>query len=72
VKLEQMRNLGIDELRKNLEQAHQEQFNLRIRHTTRQLVNHRELPRVKREIARLNTVIREKELSAEVVNGKTN
>lgn len=72
MKLEQMRNLGIDELRKNLEQAHQEQFNLRIRHTTRQLVNHRELPRVKREIARLNTVIREKELSAEVVNGKTN
>ncbi len=72
MKLEQMRNLSIDELKKNLEQAHQEQFNLRIRHTTRQLVNHRELPRVKREIARLNTVIREKELSAEVVNGKAN
>ena len=72
MKLEQMRNLSVDELKKNLEQAHQEQFTLRIKHSTRQLVNHRELPRVKHEIARLNTIIREKELSAEVTNGKTN
>ena len=72
MKLEQMRNLSIEELKKNLEQAQQDQLNLRIRHTTRQLVNHRELPRLRHEIARLNTIIREKELSAEVTDGKTN
>ncbi|GAG24607.1 unnamed protein product, partial [marine sediment metagenome] len=34
----------------------------RFRLTTRQLVNYREIPRVKKKIARLETIIREKEL----------
>jgi large subunit ribosomal protein L29 len=71
MKLEQMRNLSVDELKKNLEQAHQDQMNLRIKHSTRQLVNHRELPRLRHEIAQLNTIIREKELTAEVTDAKT-
>jgi large subunit ribosomal protein L29 len=37
---------------------------------TKQLVNHREIPKVKRKIARLNTVIREKQLGLEVKDGK--
>ena len=63
MKIEEMRALGIDELKKRVNDAHQELFNLRIRLSTRQLVNHRELPRVRREIARLETIIREKQLS---------
>jgi large subunit ribosomal protein L29 len=63
VKIEEMRTLSIDELKKRVDDAHQELFNLRIRLSTRQLVNHRELPRVKKEIARLETMIREKQLS---------
>jgi large subunit ribosomal protein L29 len=35
---------------------------------TRQLVNHREIPRVKREIARLETIIRERELGIRQVS----
>lgn len=62
MKVEEIRALGIEELKKQLEAAHQELFNLRFRLATRQLVNHREIPRVKKEIARLNTIIREKEL----------
>jgi len=62
LKVEEIRALGIEELKKQLEAAHQELFNLRFRLATRQLVNHREIPRVKKEIARLNTIIREKEL----------
>ncbi|MDO8568959.1 MAG: 50S ribosomal protein L29 [Dehalococcoidales bacterium] len=54
--------MGPEELTKQLEQAHQELFNLRFRLSTRQLVNHRELRRVKKNIARLNTIKREKEL----------
>lgn len=57
-----MRGLGLGELKRQLDEAHRELFNLRFRATTRQLVNHREIPRVKKEIARLNTLIREKEL----------
>jgi large subunit ribosomal protein L29 len=62
VKVEEMRSLSVAELTKRANDSHQELFNLRFRLSTRQLVNHRELPRVKREIARLETIIREKQL----------
>jgi len=57
-----MRTHSTEELAKMLEEAYQELFNLRFRLATKQLVNHREIPRVKREIARLKTIIREREL----------
>ncbi len=63
MKLEEMRSLSVEELKKRVDNAHQELFNLRIRLSTRQLTNHRELPKVRKEIARLETVIHEKELS---------
>jgi large subunit ribosomal protein L29 len=63
VKIEEMRSLSNDELAKRVSDAHQELFNLRFRLSTRQLVNHRELPRVRKEIARLETIIREKQLT---------
>lgn len=63
MKVSEIRALGDAELLKQLEQAHEELFNLRFRLATRQLGNHRELPRVKKEISRLKTVIRERELN---------
>jgi large subunit ribosomal protein L29 len=63
VKVEEMRSLSIEELNKKVNDAHQELFNLRFRLSTRQLVNHRELPKVKKEIARIETIIREKQLA---------
>jgi large subunit ribosomal protein L29 len=62
LKVEEIRTLGTEALAKQLEEAHQELFNLRFRLATRQLVNHRELPRVKKKIARLKTIMREHEL----------
>ncbi len=62
MKLDEVRVLGVEELKKQLDEAHRELFNLRFRLSTRQLVNHRELPNVRKKIARLNTIIREKEL----------
>ena len=62
MKLKEIRDLGPDDLKKQLEETHQELFNLRFRLATKQLVNHREVRRVKRNIARLETLIREKEL----------
>lgn len=62
MKLTEIRALGDAELQKKLEEAHQELFNLRFKLATRQLVNHRELPKVRRRIARINTIIREREL----------
>ena len=62
MKVEEIRARSNEELTKRLEEAYQELFNLRFRAATRQLTNHREIPRVKREIARLKTIIREREL----------
>jgi len=62
VKLKEFRDLGTEEVKKQLEESHQELFNLRFRLTTKQLVNHREVRRVKKKIARLNTLLTEREL----------
>ncbi|MFC2060570.1 50S ribosomal protein L29 [Chloroflexota bacterium] len=45
-----------------METAHRELLDLRISLATKHLVNHREIPMVKRKIARLKTIIREREL----------
>jgi len=60
--LKELRALSVEELKKQVEESRQELFNLRFRLSTKQLVNHRELRRVKRNIARLNTLLSEKEL----------
>ena len=61
MKIEEIRALSDKELDKHLEEAHQELFNLRLRLATKQLVNHREIPRVKKTIAQLKTITRERE-----------
>ena len=63
MKVKEIRALSPDELAKQVETAQQELFDLRFRLATRQLVNHREIPRVKKKIARLKTIMRERELS---------
>jgi len=62
VKLKEFRDMSTSDLNNQLEETHQELFNLRFRLTTKQLVNHREVRRVKKKIARLKTLIAEKEL----------
>lgn len=65
MKTEEIRALSNDELSTRLEKAHEELFNLRFRLATRQLVNHHELTLVKRNIARIKTIRRERELGIE-------
>ena len=62
VKLKQFRDLSTDDLKKQVEESHQELFNLRFRLSTKQLVNHREVRRVRKKIARLETLLKEREL----------
>jgi large subunit ribosomal protein L29 len=62
LKASDIRALNDEELLSKLEEAHEELFNLRFRLATRQLGNHREIPRVKRTIARIKTVLTEREL----------
>lgn len=60
---EDIRVLSDDELAKQVEEARRELFNLRFRLATKQLANHREVRSVKKRIARLKTIMRERELS---------
>jgi len=62
MKLNEIRALSDEELSKRLEGSREELFNLRFRLATRQLVNHREIPKVKKGIARMMTILREREL----------
>ena len=62
MKLKEFRELSTSDLTKQLEESHQELFNLRFRLATKQLVNHREVRAVKKKIARLQTLLKEREL----------
>ena len=63
MKVDEIRALSSEELSKQLEAAHKELFDLRFRLATKQLVNHREIRRTRKSIARLKTIMRERELS---------
>jgi len=62
LKVKEFRDLSPEDMAKQLEEAHQELFNLRFRLSTKQLVNHCEVRTVKKKIALLKTIIKEREL----------
>lgn len=62
MKKSEIKALSDADLAKELEAAHKELFNLRFRVATRQLANHRELPKTRKKIARLKTIIKERGL----------
>jgi len=62
LKVTEIRALNDEELTKQLEAAHEELLKLRFGLATKQLVNYCEIPRVQKKIARLKTIIREREL----------
>ncbi len=59
----EMRELTEAELMENLAEAKEERFNLRFQIATNQLDNTARIKAVKKEIARILTVLRERELS---------
>ncbi|MDP6647186.1 MAG: 50S ribosomal protein L29 [Dehalococcoidales bacterium] len=63
MKTTEMRALNAEELAKQLEEFGRKLLDLRFRLETKQLVNHREIKWAKKDIARLKTIIREKELA---------
>ena len=63
MKMEKIRELTNSDLEKELLKMKNELFNLRFQHVTGQLENPLRMKDVKRDIARIKTVIREKERS---------
>ena len=64
-KATELRELTDEELVSKLKEAKEELFNLRFQNATGQLDNHRRLQVVRREIARIYTVMRARELGIE-------
>jgi large subunit ribosomal protein L29 len=60
----ELRELNDDELETRLAEANQELFNLRFQHVTGQLDNYARLGQVRRELARITTLLREREIAA--------
>ena len=62
VTAEQLRALSTDELAIKLREGKEELFNLRFQAATGQLESHGRLTAVRKEIARIYTILREREL----------
>jgi large subunit ribosomal protein L29 len=66
VKAGELRELSEEELVERLREAKAELFNLRVQGATGQLDNNRRLQVVRRDIARIYTIMRERELGLSV------
>ena len=60
MKAKEIRNLSVEELNKKLEDLKKDLFMLRMQHATNQRDNPMQLAAVKKDIARVKTIIREK------------
>lgn len=65
MKIWEIRQLSREEIQQRLLDALEEHQNLRFQHATKQLQNPMRLRMVRRDIARLKTVLREMELKGE-------
>ena len=67
MKANALREMTLPELDRKLSDLKKDLFNLRLQHATNQLDNPLKIAEVKRDIARIKTILREEELK-EVVN----
>ena len=65
MKMKEIRELDEAGLLKQLTDLHEELFNLRFQYATRQLTNYARMREVRRDVARVETLIRERELVGE-------
>ncbi len=62
MKPDEIRQMTTEEIRAKLEEAYEELMNLRFQHTVDQLANPMRIRQVRRDIARMKTILREREL----------
>ena len=58
---DEVREMSVEDLRAKLEELTTERFNLRFRSATESIENPMRFRAIRRDIARLNTILREKE-----------
>ena len=65
MKVSEVRAMTSMQLAKELQTANRELFDLRLKASTKQLVNHRDIPKARKKIAVIQTIMRERELAGE-------
>jgi large subunit ribosomal protein L29 len=65
MKASELRNLDEEKLKEMVEDSYKELFNLRFQQVTGKLTNTSRFSQVRRDIARIKTILRERELAAE-------
>ena len=63
MKAREAHQLSDAELQQRLRDAYQEQFNLRVQKATRELANFARPKQVRKDIARIKTILRERQLA---------
>ena len=66
MKTAEIRALSTDEIASRLDEARDNYFKLRFQFATGQLTDHSQMKIARKEIARLATILRERELAAEL------
>lgn len=61
MKANEIRDMSVEELTKKLADLKQELFHLKFQHSTNQLDNPQRIVATKKDVARVNTILREKE-----------
>lgn len=70
MKASELRNMSTDELKNKLKEVTKELFNLRFSHATGQLENPMLLNTTKKDIARIKTILKEREINGETTDNK--
>lgn len=63
MKARELKEMSEAELRQKEKEVTEELFNLKFQHATGQLENTQRLPQVRKDLARVKTVLREKEIA---------
>jgi len=68
MKAKELRELSVEELKEREREAKQELFNLRFQKATGQLGNTAMIPKTKKDLARMKTVLRELSMQGQLDN----
>jgi len=72
MKASEIRDLSLEEKLLKIKDLKEEIFNLRFQHETGQLENPQKIKQIKRDIARVNTVLREAEVKTRIIADTNN
>jgi large subunit ribosomal protein L29 len=66
MQVREVRGMTTEDIRRKMDESYEELFNLRFQYLMGQLEDHNRLTALRRDIARMKTILRERELAAQM------